>query len=1236
MKVTEGEGKCGVGWNLSAGGGLYREVRGLPDEINTSYRKGWLHRTGNVGAFSPQADDILSTWADELQDYNALEALHSNYSLDTEPDIFTASAPGLSVQFVLDQSGGVHFLRYADVTIQFSPSVQTPHSITITTNQGVSYVFGGTSEQPQYRDMSLRRSEVKKQGKMNAQAKYIPKEVMLTSVNYCYNWKLNKITSTASGTEATFHYKYNSSQLADGASRTYFTIDSANYLMDLYKFHELSHIKLKSYKANFYWSHNLLASVVIKDTVSLDEQKLQFKYINVTSSGSVTKQFLSQVNRIGVGCERGESHSFEYGGIVPPSIGNYSQLPALNWRKNFQQDVFGYYNGVVGNYNKPTLYFAIGEADARRLRVHPITGGSYTTINGNDRTPSTSFGIGALTKITFPSGGRAFIGYEANKYLDTSVSPNATYTGPGARVNKITLQGGEAAFGKTIADTSASRAVEKVYHYVLSGSSTTSGKITAPVKLGYITDDSVEQVVNNLGDEPVVMYSRVTEKIAGKGYTVYEFNLPGMFPETANGLWKATKSKIARNVDVPANYIKNGYYLFPYAPSTNYDFKRGQLTRTATYSETNTLLYEKTLTYAPVYFSPLVIRGVRFEKLNAYRTTPPQGVVGGIYYYGYYEILTGQDEFLQQEVVKQASLEDPTKLLQTTTTYAYNANKMLSSVTTVLPNSTTTVKSIQYAKDFQFTSPANSEAIAIKALNQKNMGGSVIEEYTAVTVPGPITTKTSAQVIIYKDQGNGVALPYQIKTLLPGAAHTPATMSGQSFSYPSASFRTSSQIDEYEEGKARTAVDDKMNTISTHFATSNGIPVASFVNSTAKQSAFDNFENGCSFGFTPSAPELIVSGGRTGERSALFTNNTQTLTRSGIERKDDSVRVSCWAKASTERSVTFIIRNGTTVVSQKTVAVPSPISANEPWGYIEIVLKLNGNPGPFNLEVKSDATTTSTVGIDDLVLVPFYARVSHQTALPFKGITSSSDDRGISTKITYDYLGRPVNTLDRNRNLINRKEYSIKNSVAPSVYARFTVLPSQPSSNDTVRFTPTVVGMTNCDPNLTYTWLVDDVIQPAGAGGVLEYIFQTAGVHNVKFTAISSLYGSYSMTKTVCVNQASSVAIQTSVTNSSGQPAGLSLDCNSGVRNLNLILPPAVGGCFYNVVWTKNGYPVGSGMTLTITPITIPLQGTAITETYVANVTLDCSGFTDCIPTIVDAFTGDTNFVVTHSPADCQ
>lgn len=150
IRVNEGEGTAGMGWNVAAGGSISREVRGLPDDLvgalsgNTGdNRNGWLHQNicRQPGNFVPVADQNLSVCTDELADWNALTNLVS-YS-DTEPDIFNFNAPGLSGQFVFDNNKIIRTIPYQDLKIVASRQGTDSliNQIEITTNQGVKYTF---------------------------------------------------------------------------------------------------------------------------------------------------------------------------------------------------------------------------------------------------------------------------------------------------------------------------------------------------------------------------------------------------------------------------------------------------------------------------------------------------------------------------------------------------------------------------------------------------------------------------------------------------------------------------------------------------------------------------------------------------------------------------------------------------------------------------------------------------------------------------------------------------------------------------------------------------------------------------------------------------------------------------------------------------------------------------------------------------------------------------------------
>jgi hypothetical protein len=107
LRVNEGPGNAGMGWTVSMGGSISREVRGLPDDYNVAgdSRKGWLYgnNAANAQSFVPSADDVMTTCADEVADWNFINNL--GYVNDSEPDIFYFNAPGISGKFVFGADG---------------------------------------------------------------------------------------------------------------------------------------------------------------------------------------------------------------------------------------------------------------------------------------------------------------------------------------------------------------------------------------------------------------------------------------------------------------------------------------------------------------------------------------------------------------------------------------------------------------------------------------------------------------------------------------------------------------------------------------------------------------------------------------------------------------------------------------------------------------------------------------------------------------------------------------------------------------------------------------------------------------------------------------------------------------------------------------------------------------------------------------------------------------------------
>jgi YD repeat-containing protein len=1104
LKVPDSESELGLGWSLS-NLSITREVRGLPDDFNrpfvqngTALRKGWLYNNNaaTIQNFTPSADDNLGTCADEAADYNFLEThLGTDYVNDTEPDIFYVNLPGISTKFVFDATGTPRLLTHQDITITYT--LANSFTITVKTNDGFVYSFEPKNSEEYKADKKLNATGEEytryRYNKMTGIHAY-------GAFSFITEWGIKSIYSHATNTTATFTYNVETFWNR-GLGRTYHTIDSIYYTNNTYWRSYLASITLKSQTATFTWNDDKLTKITIEESGTQQKREVSFTYANTSVPGrTVSKAFLQSMTLSTGNCQPTETHTFEYSDV------NFNASPRIpthiNWDKNWGMDYYGYALGdATVKKNIPRLYFYQAEDNSRRLRNSTVSGisATYQEIPGTGREPKPEATFGALTKVMYPAGGVLTIQYAANDYMDGSIpsvySPEWGYSnyfaGPGVRVSKITTRGGEAAYGKTINDQSSYRAIVKEYEYTNAAGSQSSGLLLSPAKLGYITQNAIRQAANNLGEEPMVLYTRVKEKIPGQGYTVYEFNLPGMFPETAHGDWKATKNRIARKPGtscLPAGNLKNGFYLYPYAPSTNYDFKRGLLSKMAVYSEANTLVREQSTTYTTLTKNPGVVKGIRFEK------------VGDIYHYGVYELLTGRVDVPLTQVAKEASREDATQLLQTTTTYAYNSNNLLQSVSTALPNSTTMLKTFKYANDFPGLTAADTASVAIKALNDNHRGAAVVEEVSYLTLPGSAQVVTGAGLTVYHHYSNGRLLPYQTKWLPTGASFTPASTSAQAF-VADADYVTGKTFKEYDaEGRLLTVVDDKRNYVAMHYHQSLSYPVATLAQAAARQAVVETFEGASSFGLAPVGSDFQYTTGWTGEKAIVFTSGTSTLLSSATDLVQQgsalTYRVSCWVYGAAGRTITFRAKTGGTV--RESVTLTNTL--NNQWNYREAEFFIGYLGGAFQLEVLTNATASETLRVDDIVCVPVSARLSLQTILPLRGVTSTTDDRGHSARHEYDGQGRLLATYDHKRNLVVKHEYVTKGAKHPQPIITLDPYIQEFYIGQPATFKPLGV----CDPATTIGWEVDGVAQAGGPGNSLTHTFTTLGNHTVKMIATTS------------------------------------------------------------------------------------------------------------------------------------
>lgn len=1100
VRVEEGDGAFGVGWNLATGGAVSRTVRGLPDDYSasTDFRRGWLihNQASSIVNFSPTSNDDLSSCSDEGDDYDFIN--EKGDTIDTEPDMFYFSAPGLSGQFVFGTDGNPKLLTYQDLSITVNTDAYGKIvSFSIVNDMGLTYLF------------STVESTVRKVGKSTSTA------VSTFQTDYYYYqteasfntaWLLTSITSAATSRVANFSYD----ELEETLSNRFVTLigtttnepDTLYFITDRYTPKQLSSISAGYYEVDFSWYNGLVRKISVTTTTGTESKDWEFLYGEVTSSTDtsypkVYRHFLSEIKQT-QNCEAYPSFSFTYEGV---NMGSTVVFPI---ETRWKQDLFGFYNADSNNKDVPIADYYENEEGERRLRTGAIASLTATqSLTGSSRSVSTSnVGFGALKEIQYPKGGLVQYTYEATKYYDPSDS--SIRYGPGVRVKSVSSFGGEVAYGKASTAIDTAHSIQRDYEYLLSDESTSSGLLTYPPSYAIANGAGFWRTIEQMGESSQLLYSRVREIIPSHGSRVYEYDLPGMFPYQY-----ATRSKIARTSCVSgAGNLKNGRYTFPFAPNPN--LERGFLKKQTEYSSSGAIVSQKRLYYTTQNISPVTVSGLKFEK------------IGSGFHFSKYDISTGTRKVLSQEislVVGEESAADSSKV---TVAYAYNSNQMLQTITTTFDDGTVTIEKLKYAKDFaSITSPSGSDnpAVAIKALIDTRRHGEIIERYTTRTLAGDTVTRViSASLVLYKSFGSpSLTLPYHFLTWpqLP-SGYSEAQASGTTnFAY-SSHYITTRTVEEYDsKGNVVSESDNHKNQIGYWTLPDYTLPPVGVISQAKRsQGAYGGFESFVSGpGFSPIGSGVTYGDPFSGLQSLQLTSGGVYVRSSTIEKSGDTYRVSCWVKAAQITTLTFKAKDGSNDVSgSSTPLVYNPTTMNQ-WVYLEGTMNVAGAPTNFTVELSGNAS----VWVDDVVAIPEYARIALSAFSPLLGVTSQSDDRGNTVSYEYDPLGRKVKTYDRKKNLVEKKDYLYAHAVNKMASAAFSSSTTNYATGQSTTFTSMVNGCID----LTYSWEIyknDGTPLATSTNSYITYSFVSQGEHNIKLTVNSTLYGTSTFVQNVCVS----------------------------------------------------------------------------------------------------------------------
>jgi hypothetical protein len=1049
VRVGAESGEFGVNWSLSAGGSISREVRGLPDDFLRStapIRKGWLHQNASGVTIAADIATFPNTSnastacpnTDETSDYNKLQSLN-DYSLDSEPDLFTYSVGGYSGKFVFDNSSTpqIRLIPYQDILIEptFATAPEkTILSFTITTSTGMKYFFNVHSMESRWIPVSGTANDV-----MVKERNYYRATSSAGAIAYTIAWHLSQAESP-SGASINYEYTDKASNTDQPGKIKIKKVGEAGYLelgeyvdhisstiTNLYRVSVPNGISLTCISGL-----DVVPSIELRDLRSGSAIVKQFNFTYMIGSG---KKYLQSVQEVS-GDESMPPYEFRYWGSVPASTNGI--------------DLWGYYNGKSENTDLyPQLYIYSSLAPDERVRLDSITGVSADVIiPGADRRVNADLvKTGSLHSISYPSGGSTTIEYEPNDYYDPVAGEN--YLAGGIRIRSATYMDGtnpDAVITKsftykntTYPSRSSGVLITSPAFTIPLAKVTNNGTTYEPVadfplSWEYLTARVESDLSSGQGTQGnPVGYQEVKVYRPGAGYAHFIYSMPA--------LPSVTQNKLARPSSCPIGSILDwwGTRVYPYAPQMEYDYERGALLFKYEYDSLGRKVRETQTTYKPLYklgaSAPVEVKGLAFEQY-------PNTVS---WLFGMYTLQTDVAKVVAKEMVITFDVHNPGRNITGTAEYFYDSptHRFLNRVKTTGADGTILTSKIKYPADYG-TIPTNADMASsmIGRLLSTNRGGVPIEQYIQSQKPGGVTKIIGGSITKYSDFGQSnkalpqLSLVWRSTNAIDSSAFIVSSINPSTGVFtPDPSYQVVNTILAYDTLDIPVhAIGENRIDVTTVWSSDLDAPVATVIDAKPGQFAFSDFEAGTEASFTltensmDDTPPTRMNPGRSGTYG-MFPE----VKMSKVLNKADAANfwLSGWWRRSNQSFVIKVqIKNVTQTTSYplQTYTLPRT-TAGDGWDFFKLKIPVPPSETSFYVEITFDLDGTYTTGdiweIDDIALYPEHSVLTSTTyTFPFGVSSTSMDDR--TGHNVYDKLGRVKYVLDRDKNIVQKNTYQFQ------------------------------------------------------------------------------------------------------------------------------------------------------------------------------------------------------------------
>lgn len=443
IKVSQEASWVGLGWNLSANAVITRQINGYDDLTNNQGADGYLHSATFTFPYTTASETTL------------INARNASLPIDTEPDLFTASIFGESVQFVLPKNNGNStiqleatmlnskvlkvyynqtdstfevvngrgFIFYFghpdgsdDVRREYTTTFRSDGSPGVTTDAGalassVGPIFGGGNSNqkttawhiykvkaPSGREIVFNYQKAFYFGYPGFSDSYdfniCTESDNQSGLGYLnYNQTHRKVTCHITGFEAV-----HLNQISGDFGTVDFTLSSRDDISSRYQTPTNFNLISGMNTANL---PKRLTAISVKNadnqvikTINLTQTYFNSDENQDTGSYKKEKYIRSKLDKVTVD---DKEYNFDY--HLP------NELPAKDSK---DEDFWGYYNGKGNTSRIPSF--------GRLVYCNSKSRDMFFNMDGANRSSDPAYGkIGILTEVTYPTGGKTVFEYEGNR-----------------------------------------------------------------------------------------------------------------------------------------------------------------------------------------------------------------------------------------------------------------------------------------------------------------------------------------------------------------------------------------------------------------------------------------------------------------------------------------------------------------------------------------------------------------------------------------------------------------------------------------------------------------------------------------------------------------------------------------------------------------------------------------------------------------------------------------------------